>query len=171
MECGPGVRFALRIGRDGRILAACFETAAFDAARPAASRVCEAIVGGTVADASRLSLLDVAALAGLPVRDPVVRTVHFAKSAALLPVLGRHARGGPELTCICFQVPTVTILRAISRHRLATIEDVKARTKAGSGCGTCRPDVERLLRDAAAPTPSAAEVRPTRRRAGPPSGP
>jgi len=145
MTCGPGVRVALRLDAEARVVEAAFEAVAFDAARPAASRLCAALLGRTVEGASRVTLLDVAALAGLPARDPVVRTVHFAKSAALLPVLGRGARHGPEVTCTCFLVRTDTIRRAIRRHRLATVEDVKSRTRAGSGCGTCRPDLERLL--------------------------
>lgn len=145
MSCGPGVRVALGLDAEGRVVRAAFETVAFDAARPVASRVCEALLGRTVEGASRVTLLDVAALAGLPVRDAVVRTVHFAKSAALLPVLGRGARHGPEVTCTCFLVRTDAIRRSIRRHRIATFDGVRDRTKAGAGCGTCRPDVERLL--------------------------
>lgn len=151
MASGPGVRVALRFDDEMRIDAIGFETAAFDAARPVASRMCGALLGATLDQASALSIPDLAVLAGLPAAHPAVRTVHFAKSAALLPHLGRRARHGPAITCTCFHVATDAIRAAIRAHGLTTVEQVKDRTKAGCGCGSCRPDVQRLLDEAAAP--------------------
>jgi bacterioferritin-associated ferredoxin len=145
MSSGPGVRVAFRLDDEMRVEAVGFETAAFDAARPVASRMCRALLGATLDQASALSIPDLAVIAGLPVGHPAVRTVHFAKSKALLPLLGRRAHTGPEITCTCFHVATDAIRAAIRDHRLTTVEQVRERTKAGCGCGSCRPDVQRLL--------------------------
>lgn len=146
MAAGPGVRVSFRIDAEACIAAASFETLACDAARIVASKLCGAVLGGTVFQASAVSIPDLALMAGCDVRDPAVRIVHFAKSAALLPHLGRAAIAGPGITCTCFRVPTETIVEAVERLGLRTPEQVKDATKAGSGCGTCRPQVEAILR-------------------------
>lgn len=50
----------------------------------------------------------------------------------------------PEL-CHCRKIPQVNVERAIvlGAH---TVEQVRARTSANTGCGTCLPDVERVLK-------------------------
>jgi bacterioferritin-associated ferredoxin/NifU-like protein involved in Fe-S cluster formation len=143
---GPGVRIALALRGDDDVVAeARFETFALDAARPVADALCAAIVGATLDDASRVSLLDVARMGGVAAATPAARLTHFAKSAALQPRLGRRARHGASLTCTCFQVPTAEIVATIRRHRVRTVEDLKAHLPVTTGCGTCRPDVQRLL--------------------------
>ena len=149
MTAGPGVRISLRIDDELCVAEACFETCAFDAARAPASRVCGAMLGCTIDQVSSMSTIDVGLLAGLPPRNPTVRTIHFAKSAALLPWLGRRALAGAQITCTCFRVETDTIRRAIRERRLRTIDDVKDATKASTGCGSCVPDVLKLLEEAA----------------------
>ena len=145
MAAGPGVRVSIRLDDEVRIAEIAFETAAFDTARPVASRVCGALLGTTLAQASAVTILDVARMGGVRERSPEARTVHFAKSAALLPLLGRSARDGVAITCTCYHVATEVIRAAIRDRGLGTVEQVKDATKACSGCGTCRPDVQRLL--------------------------
>jgi bacterioferritin-associated ferredoxin len=149
MSSGPGVRVALRF--DGDVIReARFETCAFDAARPVAEALCAMIEGGTADDASHVSVMDVARVGGVAGASVAARTVHFAKSAALQTLLGRRARHGTSLTCTCFQVPTQEIVATIRRHRVATIESLRAHLPVTTGCGTCRPDVQKLLDDEAA---------------------
>ena len=148
MSAGPGVRISLRLA-DDVIAEARFETCAFDAARSVAEPMCVFLAGLTIDDASHVSILDVARIGGTSHTNPAARTVHFAKSAALLPFLGRRARHGASLTCICFQIPTHEIDAAIRRHRIRTVDELKVHLPATTGCGTCRPDVPRLI-DAAA---------------------
>ena len=149
MTAGPGVRVAFRFDDELRVAAVGFETVSFPEARAPASTLCRALLGGTLAQVSALSIPEFALMCGLPARTPAVRTVLFAKSAAILPHLGRAAHGGPALTCTCYCVPTQRIVDAIRGQRLGTVDAVRNATKAGSGCGCCRPDVQRLLDDAA----------------------
>lgn len=146
MSAGPGVRVSLRLADDVIVLAR-FETCALDAARSVAEAMCAFLEGLTIDDASHVSILDVARIGAASAASPVTRTVHFAKSAALLPFLGRRARHGASLTCICFQVPTHEIVAAIRKHRIRTVDELRVHLPATTGCGTCRPDVQRLIDD------------------------
>lgn len=145
MTSGPGVRFAFRLDAEMCLDEVAFETCGFDDARPVASALCRALLGANVDQASAASIADVARMAGVPEKSAAARTVHFAKSAALLPVLGRRARAGAHITCSCRYVATETIRTAIRDLRLRTVEEVRDATRAGTGCGTCRPELQRLL--------------------------
>lgn len=146
MDSGPGVRVSLRLD-DDVIAEARFETAALPAARPVAEAVCGLLVGATIDDASHVSVIDVARVGSVDPTSVAARTVHYAKSAALQPYLGRRARHGASLTCVCFQVPTSTIAATIRRHRIRTIDDLKRHLPVTTGCGTCRPEVQKLIDD------------------------
>jgi bacterioferritin-associated ferredoxin/NifU-like protein involved in Fe-S cluster formation len=153
-ECGSfavgyGVRVALRLDAGERIVAASFEVASPDAARPAASALCAALTGMPLEAAGALTVLDVERITALPRGSPVARAVHFARSAALLPLLRRRPRAGPLVVCVCFHVTDAALRDAVRRHRLTTVADVRLRLKASAGCGTCRPDVERILAEEA----------------------
>jgi len=145
MSAGPGVRLAFRLGADGRIAEARFQTAAFDAARPIAAALCEALVGATVQEAGRISANAMARLAQVPEGSAAARTVFFAKCASLMPFLGRAAYAGSGITCTCFGIETETIRRTIRKHRLKTVDDIRRHLPATSGCGTCRPEIVDLL--------------------------
>jgi NAD(P)H-nitrite reductase large subunit len=50
-----------------------------------------------------------------------------------------------RLICYCFRVEKSRIIAAIEEG-CATVEDLGRRTRACTGCGGCRPDLEDLLR-------------------------
>jgi NAD(P)H-nitrite reductase large subunit len=147
MSAGPGARMSLRFA-DDVVVEARFETCAFDAARPVAEALCAALVGATFDVALRYSVIDVARLGAVDPVNPAARTVHYAKSAALRPLLGRRARHGASTTCTCFHVESSEIVSAIRRHRVRTVEELKRHLPATTGCGTCRPDVQRMIDEA-----------------------
>jgi len=149
MSAGPGARMAFRLD-DDVIADARFETRSLDVARPVAEALCAALVGATIENAARETVLDVARRGGVAPTSPAARLVHFAKSAALRAVLGRRARHGPSVTCTCFHVETRDIAAAIRVHRIRTVEELQRRLPATTGCGTCRPDVQRMIDEAAA---------------------
>jgi ferredoxin-nitrate reductase len=60
-----------------------------------------------------------------------------------------------RLVCSCLQVGETTILRAAQDHA-GDVAKVCAATRAGSGCGSCRPEVMRLCAAAATNTLTAA---------------
>jgi bacterioferritin-associated ferredoxin len=47
--------------------------------------------------------------------------------------------------CDCMEVDEATIEAAIRTHKLLRVEDVRAHTKASSGCGSCTPRIAKIL--------------------------
>lgn len=50
-----------------------------------------------------------------------------------------------ETVCHCMDVDRETIVSAIKEQKLTTVEEVQDATGAGTGCGSCIPDLEALL--------------------------
>jgi len=52
---------------------------------------------------------------------------------------------GREPICYCFQVYREEIVAAIREHQPKTVEELQKYCKASMGCGSCRPDVEKII--------------------------
>ena len=50
-----------------------------------------------------------------------------------------------ETVCNCMNVDRETIVKAIKEKNLTTVEEVQDATTAGTGCGSCVPDIEEIL--------------------------
>jgi assimilatory nitrate reductase catalytic subunit len=61
------------------------------------------------------------------------------------PPRGAAANTG-RTVCACFSVGEKTILNAIQQQGLDSVEAVGACVKAGTGCGSCVPEIRRLLK-------------------------
>jgi assimilatory nitrate reductase catalytic subunit len=57
--------------------------------------------------------------------------------------------GGPTV-CACFRVGRDTLKRAIIGEGLSSVEAIGSRLQAGTGCGSCLPELRTLLQEAAA---------------------
>ena len=53
-----------------------------------------------------------------------------------------------EVICNCFGVTDIEIKRVIKENSLKSVEDITNYTKAGGACGTCLPDLEKILAEA-----------------------
>ncbi len=69
-----------------------------------------------------------------------------------------------NVVCKCFGVTDEEIKRVVRENRLRTVEDVTNYTKAGGGCGQCKPEIEKLLAEVLAE-----EHRKAAEPAGPPT--
>ena len=49
------------------------------------------------------------------------------------------------IVCSCFQVGSRTLQQAIERHGLTSTEQIGARLRAGTNCGSCLPEIRKLL--------------------------
>lgn len=166
MACGDALRLSFRIGTDGRIEAAKFQTFGCGSAIASSSILTEMIRGLTLEEASRVTNEDIAReLGGLP-REKMHCSVmgREALEAAMLDYYRRQGREvpchllvGTSLLCHCYQVTKETVREAIERHGLETVEDVTHHTKAGGGCGDCHHEIADLLREFAdRPSPAPA---------------
>jgi len=50
-----------------------------------------------------------------------------------------------ETVCHCMDIDRDTIVKAIKEQNLTSVEEVQEATTAGTGCGSCVPDIEALL--------------------------
>jgi assimilatory nitrate reductase catalytic subunit len=78
----------------------------------------------------------------------------FAQSEAIpLSLLAgrppRTCRDPGRKICVCLNVGANTILDAIAGNNLSSADAVGAATGAGTGCGSCKPEIERLLKNPA----------------------
>ena len=71
-------------------------------------------------------------------------------------VEGKLAQG--KIICACKQVGINTITEAILEEGCQTLDSIKQCTSAGTGCGSCLPEVESILADKMAEMPQRIEV-------------
>ena len=80
--------------------------------------------------------------AGLLARD-------FADETERQGVLaGRGGIATPDrgaVVCSCFEVGINQITRAVQTERCSTVDAIGAATQAGTNCGSCRPEIQRIL--------------------------
>ncbi len=111
-----------------------------------------ALVDGTL-DACLFTARDAAALPTAEALLPLLaEPVPDAARGALLA--GRWRTDipdeGPQV-CACFGVGLNAIRHAAITHRLRTVAELGGALRAGTGCGSCVPELQRILRDVRAP--------------------
>ena len=150
--CGDALKLTLRIDRDtGTIQDAKFQTFGCASAIASSTALTELIKGKTVDEALKVSNKELAEyLGGLP-REKMHCSVmgQEALEAAVAHYRGEkppEAEEG-EVICQCYGVTDEKLKRLIRENALHSAEDVTNYTKAGGGCGSCIPDIERMLGD------------------------
>lgn len=61
--------------------------------------------------------------------------------------MGQELNPDNALVCTCFAWTEGKLREVVARLALTTVEEVTATLLAGSGCATCRPDVEAILEE------------------------
>ncbi len=150
--CGDALKLTLRIDKKtGRIIDAKFRTFGCASAIASSSALTELIKGKTVDEALKITNKDIADYLGSLPREKMHCSVMGmeALQAAIADYRGEKL---PEvekgkMVCECFGVTDEKIKRVIMENNIQTVEDVTNFTKAGGGCGSCIPEIEKILKE------------------------
>ena len=150
LACGDALVFMFKLGPDGRIAEAKFQTFGCASAIASSSALTEMVIGKTLEEAEKITNREIADyLGGLPNqkmhcsvmgREALEAAIHNYRTGETAPVHLDDA-----ITCTCFGVPENEILRVIRENNLNSVEEITNFTKAGGGCGMCVPELQKLL--------------------------
>jgi len=150
--CGDALKLYLKIDKKtGKITDARFQTFGCGSAIASSSALTEMIKGKTITEASKITNKNIADfLGGLPDEKMHCSVMGMeALEAAIKNYGGRPAdkkeADTERVVCKCFGVTDSKILKSIRENKLTTVEQVTNFTKAGGGCGQCKPGIEKLL--------------------------
>ncbi|MFH0977006.1 MAG: Fe-S cluster assembly protein NifU [Spirochaetota bacterium] len=152
LVCGDALKVFLKI-KDNVITDAKFQTFGCGSAIASSSALTEMIKGKTLEEAQKITNKDIVDyLGGLPeekMHCSVMGSEALEKAIASykgIKMPDKLEQEG-EIICKCFGVTDQLIRKAIHENNLKTVEDVTNYTKAGGGCGSCIPDIERILEE------------------------
>ncbi len=86
----------------------------------------------------------VTAMLGAPVPDAARARILSGRMYAAT------ANEGPKV-CACFGVTRDAIRHAVATHHLETVQQIGARLRAGTNCGSCVPELQEILRNVRVP--------------------
>lgn len=162
---GDALRFYLGI-EQGRITAAKFQVFNAQDQLGASSALTGLVVGKTLDEAQALGTADLCRhLGGLDAAELPARLWAFdALESALLTWKGQDPHADAELDpllCRCHAISEETVRQSIRVMELDSVDAIVTATGAGSGCGSCRVDMPRLLAEAKAPVAAPATPAPS----------
>lgn len=151
MACGDALKLTFKLdAAKKKIVDAKFQTFGCASAIASSSALTEIIKGMDLDSAARVTNQDIAKyLGGLPEQK-----MHCSVMGreALEVAIHNYKTGGTakrilegKVVCTCFGVTEEEIERAIRDNDLTTVEQITNYTKAGGGCGHCKPDIETIL--------------------------
>lgn len=150
--CGDALKLTLRIDKEtSRITDAKFQTFGCASAIASSSALTELVKEMTIEQALRITNKDIADfLGGLPKEKMHCSVMGREALEAAIANYSGEAKA-PEvherIVCKCFEVSEEKIRRVVIENRLTTVDDITNYTKAGGGCGFCKPDIEAILKD------------------------
>ncbi|MGC8727855.1 MAG: Fe-S cluster assembly protein NifU [Elusimicrobiales bacterium] len=153
--CGDALKLTLKIDeKTHKIIDAKFKTFGCASAIASSSVLTEMIKGKTLEEASKITNQDIADyLGGLPEQKMHCSVMGMEALEAAIEnyytkkgvkrIIGEQER----VVCKCFNVTEKTILKAIELNNLKTVDEVTHFTKAGGGCGGCKGEIEKIIKD------------------------
>ena len=152
LACGDALQFQFKLGADGKIAEAKFQTFGCASAIASSSALTEMVIGKTLDEAKKITNQQIADyLGGLPPQKMHCSVMgREAMEAAIKNYeTGMNTDRNLEDTtlCTCYNVSENEVRRVITENQLTTVEEVTNFTKAGGGCGKCRAKIEAILKE------------------------
>jgi len=152
LACGDALKFQFKLGADGKIVEAKFQTFGCASAIASSSALTEMVIGKTLEEAKTITNQQIADyLGGLP---PQKMHCSVMGREAMEAAIKNYETGKntdknleEELLCTCYNVSENEVRRVITENQLTTVEEVTNFTKAGGGCGRCRGKIEAILKE------------------------
>jgi NifU-like protein len=153
--CGDALKLTIKVDKAAdKIVDAKFKTFGCASAIASSSALTEMVKGLTLTEAGKITNQQIADfLGGLPGEKMHCSVMGMEALEAAI----KNYRGGKQekiiigqaekIVCKCFSVTESVILKAIKLNNLHTVEEVTNFTKAGGGCGQCKGEIEKILKD------------------------
>lgn len=148
LACGDALKLSFKLGEDGRIADAKFQTFGCASAIASSSALTEMLKGKTLEEAEKITNEEIAEfLGGLPKEKMHCSVMgRDALENAILCYRGEEPKKlDSEVICECFGVTEKEIERAVKENHLATIEGVTNYVKAGGACGNCHDKIQGII--------------------------
>ena len=151
LACGDALTFQFKLGDDGKtIKEAKFQTFGCASAIASSSALTEMVIGKTLDEARKITNQQIADyLGGLP---PQKMHCSVMGREALEAAIKNYETGDnsdrnleDETLCTCYNVSENEVRRVITENCLTSVEEVTNFTKAGGGCGRCKPKIQKIL--------------------------
>ncbi len=172
--CGDAMKLTVKLSEDHtRVADARFQTFGCASAIASASALTEILKGKTVEEAAKVTNQDIADYLGsLPEAKMHCSVMGMeAFQAALADIRKRHPEynlpgaaepeGEDRIVCQCFNISERKIREVVKANNLKTVEQVTFYTKAGGGCGQCKPEIQAILDDILKNAPAASDAVPS----------
>jgi len=148
LACGDALRLTFKLDDQARIRDARFKTFGCASAIASSSALTEMVKGLTLDEASIITNQDIAKYLGDLPEEKMHCSVmgKEALDAAIAYYRGKSVEVEPsDIVCKCFGITGKGIDRIARENNLAALEQVTHYTKAGGGCRTCHPEIQRIL--------------------------
>jgi len=152
LTCGDQLKIYLKIDENNVVTDAKFQTFGCGSAVASSSILTEMIIGKTVDEVRKITNKDIAdELGGLPPEKMHCSVMGYEALEDALKDYGGYTdlddirETKEKIICTCFQVTENAIIDAIKTNGLKTVEEVTNYTKAGGGCGKCKPAIKAIL--------------------------
>ena len=150
LACGDALKFQFRLGADGKIAEAKFQTFGCASAIASSSALTEMVIGKTLEEAAKITNQDIADyLGGLP---PQKMHCSVMGREAMEAAIKNYQTGQNQdknleetILCACYNVSENEVRRVITENSLQSVEEVTNFTKAGGGCGHCKGKIQAIL--------------------------
>lgn len=149
LACGDALTLYFKLGEDGRIKDAKFQTFGCASAIASSSVLTDLMIGKTLEEAKAITNEEIAeVLGGLPPEKMHCSVMgQEALEAAIANYQGTtDPKKDSKIVCKCFGVTDKEIEHVVRDHKLKTVEDVTNYIKAGGACGQCKGDIEEIIR-------------------------